>query len=242
MCIRDRIIEDYKGKEQACEEQIKEKTSELLDQLNMKKYILQSYERKYNTILDAVKKYAADITIRKTLVQLNVDIDKEKRITNVVEENALLIAEVQECKNELEAKLSELAKSKEANNSTKETSVSRKSSFNNTLSESVQLTKLREQVKDLTDENEAAKKALEELQEKNERLSLSLASAKKEIRSLKAETFRMMMEDRKEIAAIRDDNVARTESDGTVDEYSIDRDDIVYLLSLIHICSCRRAN
>lgn len=229
LLIAEQIIEDYKGKEQTFEEQLKEKTSELLDQLNMKEYVLQSYERKYNTILDAVKKYAADTTIRKILAKLNVDIDKEKRITNVVEENALLLAEIQTARervNELEAKLSELAKSKEANSSTKETSVSRKSSFNNTLSESAQLTKLREQMKELTDENEAGRKALEELQEKNERLSLSLAGAKKEVRALKTETFRMMMDERREIAAIRDDNAAGTESDCTV-EHSVDRDDII---------------
>eukprot|EP00826_Nyctotherus_ovalis_P034712 TRINITY_DN2912_c0_g3_i1.p1 TRINITY_DN2912_c0_g3~~TRINITY_DN2912_c0_g3_i1.p1 ORF type:complete len:340 (-),score=106.06 TRINITY_DN2912_c0_g3_i1:6-1025(-) len=233
LLIAEQIIEDYKGKEETYEEHIKDQTDELLDQLNRKEFLIQSYERKLYTILDAVKKYAADTTIRKILLKLNVKLDKEKRITNVVEENATLASEVLTARAriaELESKLCEIVQLRNSDNSTKELSVNKKCSFNNSLGDSAQAIRLRGRVKELMDENELTKKALQDLQAKNERQSSELVQAKREIKTLKAEALRVMLEDKRPIAAIRDDSTGRAEISSNAED-SLRKEDIVELMS-----------
>jgi len=235
LLIAEQIIEDDKGKINTFEEQMKEHTDELLDQLNRKEYVLQSYERKLHTVLDAIKRYGSDTTIRKIITKMNIDLDKDKRITNIVEENALLTLKLETARTkiiELENKILELTKSKDHNNSTKESSLNTKGSFNSSLSDSAQLSRLRVKLKELAEENEITKKALGELQIKNENLSLELNGARKEIRTLKVEAFKTMLDDRRRLLEIRDDNLGGTEvSSNSIEEPCIPKDDIIEFMS-----------
>jgi hypothetical protein len=235
LLIAEQIIEENKGKINTFEEQMKEHTDELLDQLNRKEYVLQSYERKLHTVLETIKRYGADTTLRKIIIKMNIDLDNDKRITNIVEENALLILEVETARTkvtELENRIVELTKSKDFNNSTKESSLNTKENFNTSLSDSVQLSRLRVRVKELTEKNEVTKKALEELQTKNESLSLELNKARREIRTLKVEAFKTMLDDKRHILEIKDDNFGRTEiSSNTIEDPYIPRDDIIEFMS-----------
>lgn len=234
LLIAEQIIEDYKGKEATYEEHIKDQADELLDQLNRKEFLIQSYERKLHTVLDAVKKYVADSAVRKVLLKLNVRLDKEKRITSVVEENAALANEVLTARAriaDLEGKLCEIVQLRNSDNSTKESSVSKRCSLSNSLGDSAQVIRLRGRVKELTEENEATKKALQDLQAKSERQSSELVQAKREVKALKAEALRATLEDKRPMAAIRSDSAGKAEISKSAGEGSLCKEDVVEFMS-----------
>eukprot|EP01022_Parablepharisma_sp_SALTPOND_P026516 TRINITY_DN64310_c1_g1_i1.p1 TRINITY_DN64310_c1_g1~~TRINITY_DN64310_c1_g1_i1.p1 ORF type:complete len:578 (-),score=50.72 TRINITY_DN64310_c1_g1_i1:1724-3457(-) len=117
LLISEQIIEDYKTKEQEQLNEHREKQAELVDQLNRKEFILQSFERKYNKALVVLKRFShKDQEIRQALKELNADLLPDKKISNVVEENENFerqLAEKSAKIVELETRLGEMA---EANN------------------------------------------------------------------------------------------------------------------------------
>jgi len=56
--LNEQIIEEYKRKEYTNNKELIDKIQELKDQLNRKEYVLQSFEKKYFTAINILKKYA----------------------------------------------------------------------------------------------------------------------------------------------------------------------------------------
>ncbi len=206
LLITEQIIEEYKGKEGSCENQAHEKAQELLDQLNRKEYVVQSYERKFHRLFPILKKYSEkDDELRKLLKELNLNVHEERRITNLVEENAVLVTEVKTARQkmaELEFKVTELSKvndtpapsdlrSQEPERRLVQKAVGSPVRFSGATvrvqAQQAELTNksLQNQIRQMQEENELVKDALRALQKKNEELSIELQTAKEELQHVR---------------------------------------------------------
>ncbi len=212
LLITEQIIEDYKGKEGNCEYRAHEKAQELLDQLNRKEYVVQSYERRFHRIIPALRKYAdSDEEVKKLLKEFNIDVREERKITNLVEQNAVLATEIKTARMkmvELENKVTELAKGNDntvslvggivpGDSATQEKQlVCRPAPLGSAtvrVQQAEQVNKsLQTQIRQLQEENELVKDALRAMQKKNEELSAGLQAARDETTRLKLETKELL--------------------------------------------------
>lgn len=103
LLISEQIAEEFHGKEADLERQCADKVQECVDQLNMKEYVLQTYEKRYNRAIVLLRKYAEkDAEIRLLMREWNRENEPERRcITNLVEENEALVTEVQTARQQL---------------------------------------------------------------------------------------------------------------------------------------------
>ena len=202
LLISEQIVADYKGKENASEYLMHEKSQELLDQLNRKEYVLQNYERKFYKVLAVLKKYSeTDEDIKMIMKELNIGPKDDRRITNIVEENAALVTEVHTARvkmAELESKLTGLATVDKCQVLSQKEIEKRLGSITNpkkvvkvsspageTNKTEAENKELKEQIVQLKEENDLIKDALRAMQKKCEELILQLSSAKEEISKLK---------------------------------------------------------
>jgi len=212
LLIAEQIIEDYKGKENTHEKMVKEQAADLLDQLNKKEYVLQNYERKFYRVLTILKKYQdCDCEIKLILREFNMEArNADKKITNVVEENAALVTEVKTARikmAQLESKLTQLTKmniSPEEHEKTPEKKITdgvnnsplshkimhvgvhqrNNSVFTGNLNSQNEIKLLKDKISQLTEENELIKDALRAMQKKNEELGNELQNLKEENKKL----------------------------------------------------------
>eukprot|EP00826_Nyctotherus_ovalis_P043826 TRINITY_DN4669_c0_g1_i13.p1 TRINITY_DN4669_c0_g1~~TRINITY_DN4669_c0_g1_i13.p1 ORF type:complete len:242 (-),score=75.73 TRINITY_DN4669_c0_g1_i13:194-919(-) len=108
------MAEESKTRESALERQMKCQKEELKDQLDKKEYSLQAYDQGMRRAVKMLNKYSVvDHEIRMLAKEFNVDHVKEKKITNLLDENIALSTEVRNTKNkmvELETRLTEIVK------------------------------------------------------------------------------------------------------------------------------------
>ncbi len=116
LLISEQIIQNAKLKEQEQFVEFQEKVKDLLDQLDQKEYVLQYIQQRYNKMEEVLRKYADRDTevfvLLRALDSENFD-DKGRRITNVIEENKLLLSKLKEAKasmDHLEETLSRILK------------------------------------------------------------------------------------------------------------------------------------
>jgi len=90
MC--EQMVEEFKSKESDLEKHYAEKSREMLEQLSMKEYVVQSYERRLRKSISLLQKYKEqDVNIRFLLRELAEDGTEKKSMKNMVEENETLL-------------------------------------------------------------------------------------------------------------------------------------------------------
>lgn len=114
LLIAEQMVEEGRTRESAMERQLKCQKEELKDQLDKKEYSLQAYDQGIRRAVKMLNKYSAvDHEIRLLAKEFNVSRIKEKKITNLLDENIALSTEVRNTKSkmvELETRLTEIVK------------------------------------------------------------------------------------------------------------------------------------
>ena len=255
LLITEQIIEEYKGKEVNIEERMSEKVQEMIDQLNKKEYVVQSYERKLHRLIPVLKKYAfRDPEIQQLIQTLNIQINPKKMITNVVEENEVLSTEVQTARAkmaELESKLTEITqkngdylsidknrKGLEMRLYSNSLILGSNSTIDDTQKMIMENRLLKEKNKGLIEELDLLRDGLKSMQKKNEILGEELDKAKQEIEKLKAENFNLTINRKSEaFPVIKDDDENENEEDNIkIDDESfgvccIKEDDLIKFMN-----------
>lgn len=105
LLISNQIIEEFKAKEHEHINEENEKIKDLLDQLNQKEFVLQSLEQKYNKAEGMLKKFSCQsLEVCMLLRELGSEQNYAKipKISNVIEENKNLRAEIENQKKIIE--------------------------------------------------------------------------------------------------------------------------------------------
>ena len=192
LLISEQIVADLKGKEDNYSTQMEHKHQELLDQLNRKEYILQYTQRKLSKIVSVLKKYAkTDDEVKAIITALNLNVKDNETITNVVEQNAILITEIQTTRSKMaamELKISELTKHE---SKPLRVGIENEPPINPILKripphpiaghkDSKKIIKenneLKGKITNLLQENNLLKQGLSDIQDKNEKLTKKIAS------------------------------------------------------------------
>ena len=178
LLIAEQIIEEYRGKELAYENQINEKVQELLEQLNKKEYVAQSYERKFNKLLPAIKKYASvDSEVANLVRNLNVHIMDNQKITNLVERNEMLATEVKTARGkmaELESKLTEVTTKRKPDKEYQSRLKDQERRFPHRVTQPRGFNFQQDDVQKLLSENKLLKQKIDDLMEENELIKETL--------------------------------------------------------------------
>lgn len=203
LLIAEQMLADLKGKEKVYEDQMQAKYQELLDQLNRKEYVLQNSQRKLAKVISVLKKYAkTDNEVKNLLKILDLRVNDKRKITNIVEQNAILENEIQTARikmAEMESKLNELTKRndnrkpfEEMNENTLKQLIHNKGIPPHSISSSSEITNittenkaLKEQVINLNKLNAVLTTGLSDLQLKNEKLCNLINEMQEEINTLK---------------------------------------------------------
>eukprot|EP00826_Nyctotherus_ovalis_P033794 TRINITY_DN2754_c0_g1_i6.p1 TRINITY_DN2754_c0_g1~~TRINITY_DN2754_c0_g1_i6.p1 ORF type:complete len:361 (-),score=131.04 TRINITY_DN2754_c0_g1_i6:145-1227(-) len=117
LLLCEQMIEEFKGREAKIDLHYAEKSKEIVDQLNRKEYVLQSYEKRFRKAMQLLIKYKEkDANIRLLLKDLDEDNSSKKCMTNVLEQNETLTVTVKAIHQKiakLEKDLRELCNAKE---------------------------------------------------------------------------------------------------------------------------------
>jgi len=90
--VCEQMIAEFNGREKALEQHFDELSQEMRDQLNVKEYILQLYERRFRKTIKLLERYEAkDPQARVLLKDLVRENDEKRAVTNVLDENEELI-------------------------------------------------------------------------------------------------------------------------------------------------------
>eukprot|EP00826_Nyctotherus_ovalis_P023373 TRINITY_DN1795_c0_g9_i1.p1 TRINITY_DN1795_c0_g9~~TRINITY_DN1795_c0_g9_i1.p1 ORF type:complete len:367 (+),score=121.19 TRINITY_DN1795_c0_g9_i1:200-1300(+) len=92
LLVCEQMAEELKGREADLEQHYADKSREMLEQLSIKEYVVQSFERRLRKAVILLQKYKEhDVNIRFLLRELAEDGSKKKSMKNVVEENEILL-------------------------------------------------------------------------------------------------------------------------------------------------------
>eukprot|EP00826_Nyctotherus_ovalis_P015401 TRINITY_DN14372_c0_g1_i2.p1 TRINITY_DN14372_c0_g1~~TRINITY_DN14372_c0_g1_i2.p1 ORF type:complete len:384 (+),score=122.69 TRINITY_DN14372_c0_g1_i2:80-1231(+) len=227
LLIVEQIVEDYKGAEMKVEDRIKERTQEMLDQLNRKEYVVQIYEKKFHKLVPVLKKYVPiDPEVKRIVRLLDIQVSPMQTITNVVEANEMLATEVQTAREKVAELESQLAKATEREteqeNSGRDTerkefdakSLALQHHKNSTVDDvqevMVENRTLKQEIDRLEEDNELLRNALNALQKKNEMLGEELISTKEEVEALREKIFDEELGEKKTNCKIDDESFGNT--------------------------------
>eukprot|EP00826_Nyctotherus_ovalis_P059504 TRINITY_DN8282_c0_g1_i1.p1 TRINITY_DN8282_c0_g1~~TRINITY_DN8282_c0_g1_i1.p1 ORF type:complete len:365 (+),score=89.14 TRINITY_DN8282_c0_g1_i1:183-1277(+) len=92
LLVCEQMIEEFKCHENGLEQQYEEKAREMLEQLSMKEYVVQSYEKRLRMALNLLMKYKEiDANVNFFLKEMSINGNEKLTMKNVVEENESLI-------------------------------------------------------------------------------------------------------------------------------------------------------
>ena len=102
LLVCEQMIEELKSRENDIEQHCTEKSKEMIEQLDVKEYVLQSYERRFRKAMKLLQKYKErDINIRFFLNEVTDENDNKKSMTSVIEENEVLVKKVKKICSEI---------------------------------------------------------------------------------------------------------------------------------------------
>lgn len=117
LLLCEQMVEEFKSRENTIDQHYAEKSKEIVDQLNRKEYVLQSYEKRFRKAMQLLIKYKEkDAKIRLLLKDLDEDNNSKTCMTNVLEQNETLVVTmktIQQKVVKLEKDLRELSNFKE---------------------------------------------------------------------------------------------------------------------------------
>jgi len=117
LLLCEQMVEEFKSRENTIDQHYVEKSKEIVEQLNRKEYVLQSYERKFRKAMQLLIKYKEkDANIRLLLKDLDEDNNTRTSMTNVLEQNETLVVTMKTIHQKiikLEKDLRELSSTKE---------------------------------------------------------------------------------------------------------------------------------
>eukprot|EP00826_Nyctotherus_ovalis_P062120 TRINITY_DN8932_c0_g1_i14.p1 TRINITY_DN8932_c0_g1~~TRINITY_DN8932_c0_g1_i14.p1 ORF type:complete len:370 (+),score=98.63 TRINITY_DN8932_c0_g1_i14:239-1348(+) len=95
--VCEQMIAEFSGREKAIEAHYEELAEEIRDQLNVKEYILQLYERRFRKTIKLLQQYEGkDIQAHALLKELVRENDERRAVTNVLDENEELLNKTKE--------------------------------------------------------------------------------------------------------------------------------------------------
>eukprot|EP00826_Nyctotherus_ovalis_P030366 TRINITY_DN2423_c0_g4_i1.p1 TRINITY_DN2423_c0_g4~~TRINITY_DN2423_c0_g4_i1.p1 ORF type:complete len:255 (-),score=105.30 TRINITY_DN2423_c0_g4_i1:104-868(-) len=236
--IVQQMVLEYKEREFKLEEQMKEDREDLIEQLNRKEYVIQSYYRHFRRCVQILKSYAhKDFRIKELFNTFNIKADTEFTITNIVDQNKALIYDMKTARmkmKRLELQLVEIKRESTSMRKFKEPGLDKSFCANDLASTEhgvadpvEECRALRLKVEELTRECSELKEEVAEVRRRNEVLAEGLRRAKAEVSKLKGKIFKMESVADIDISfAAIEDKEKEERNDGSFEMSSVEREDV----------------